>query len=128
MDSNKFIFSLTKLSKNLEKEFPKKKENIHSMKTFLYEIIENILPVNYDYNGKRIKLKATNSDNGWETILDALDNANDSLTRKNYEKLTEHLIDVEANAMDIALAVKTVRKNILKIVNEINKKHTSDDN
>jgi len=121
MNSTKFILSLTKLCKKLEKEFPNKKGSIDSVRTFLYEIIDDLLPVNYDYRGQRVKLKAKK--NEWETILDALNSAKESLDIKDYERLTDHLINIEANLLDISLAVKTVRKNILKIVDQINKTH-----
>jgi hypothetical protein len=120
MNSTKFILCLTKLCKKLEKEFTRKKENIDSVRTFLYEIIENLLPVSFNYLGERVKLEHKKNENGWETILDALSNANNSLSKKDYDKLKDHLINIDCNLMDIGMAIRTVRKNIINIVDEIN--------
>jgi hypothetical protein len=123
MNSTKFVLSLTHLCKELEKEFPKKKVNIDSIRTFLYEIIENLLPMEYNYLGQKIKVKQFKNENDLSNILESLNYANSSILKKDFDSLTDHLIHIEANAMDIALAVKTVRKNIIKIVDEIHRVH-----
>jgi len=122
MTEKEIVLSINRLRKTISREFPKKEKNAISVRTFIYEILDYLIPLRYDYNGKKVSKKKLRNYNN--SISESLIRANNYLKQKKYDEFIQELIYIDNGLTDISFAVKVVRKNLKKIIKYIEKKES----